>query len=525
MADAARAMNTTSSLFQKRTTHGRAGVPISWSERKARAAAKVERERQKALEAEAVLEFEEMVRNSIAKREQQIASWRAAAKSIDLHNAWRRAGIRWLRRTREARIAGPFQVPTSVAELCSTIEAYKLDKSPRGAVVAFLLAAIERNLRRTRKGKRKRDSEMLAATLHPECTMDPGESSDPHASSRGQRRRVVRKYSIQKLQSMSEETLRSYAVGSTPDNGYSFDPSSVQFKIDNIASKAGPWATPTEGATVDVFMFTNGAPPLHPESRACQVKCREGKWYVRKFDKLCGAVREPIGTVDELTEVPTTPERHDSKSEPRSLFIAAGTVNSKSEKQKSDEAQFVYTGPAPPSAHERFQTGLTGPVFSTRKRQNREEKPEQRAERHRQAAHHTSDLASFLANKEMYRRWAEHPSMLRRLIDLHGSEHVVNPDLRIIQQMLKAYKRPHAGEQNEESSPISASDCANQRQQAANVDTLSKLPTGQRRRNSLSPTKSSGGLVKRASFSACRPGSAASANVKLPSISVGDRLS
>lgn len=524
MADAARAMNTTSSLFQKRTTHGRPGVPISWSERKARAAAKVERERQKALEAEAAREFEEMVRESIAKREQQIASWKAAAKSIDLNNAWRRAGIRWLRKTREARIAGPFKVPTSVAELCSTIEAYNLDKSPRGAVVAFLLAAIERNLRRTRKGKRKRDSEMLATTLHPECTMDPGESSDPHASHRGQRRRIVRKYSIQKLQSMSEETLRSYAIGSTPANGYSFDPSSVRFKIDNIASIAGPWATPADGATVDVFMVTNGAPPLHPESRPCQVKCREGKWYVRKFDKLCGAVQEPIGTVDELTEVQSTHDRDYIKSESQSLLDAVGAANRKSEEQKSDETQFVYTGPEPPSAHERFQTGLTGPVFSTRKRHNREEKPEQRAARHRQAAHHTSDLASFLANKEMYRRWAEHPTMLRRLIDLHGSERIVTPDLRIIQHMLKMYKRPQPGEQNE-STLINASDSENQRHQAADLDAVSKLPSGQRRRSSLSPTKSSVGLVKQSSFIACRPGSEKSATLRLPSISVGDRLS
>lgn len=421
-------MNTTSSLFQRRTANPRQSTR---AQKKAAAAKKLAAELAAQQQEQARLEFEAMVRKSLDDRAAQINSWRNQAVAIQKANLPRRYAYKWLSITRAARIVGPFKVPSTPDELRRTISTYALDRTPSGAVAAFLLAAIERSSSRQRGGKRKRGSEeMLAETLHPECTqaVEEEEEEDNNVSSP---KRRVRKYSLQTLQRMSEDSLRSYTVGSSPQNGYNFDRNDISFQIDNFATKKHHH--PSDGAMIDVFLVTSGAPALHPESRSCQVKYKSGKWYVRKFDKLTTPVREAIG----LTS--SDNDNHNEFSYPSKPSDTNTRVPS-----ARNKPEVVYTGPTPPSEHDRFPTGLMRPI-RLKKGPKKAENPQQKSRRQLKAALKTSDLADFLASKEMYRRWIEIPYAERRLVDRRGIETRIRTNPADIKQKLESFKLPHAG--------------------------------------------------------------------------------
>lgn len=415
------AMNTTSSLFQRRTTKPRQSVR---EQKKAAAAKRAAAELAAQQEELARLEFEAMVKKSLEDRTAQINSWRNQAVQVEKANLPRRYAYKWLSITRAARYVGPFKVPATPEELRRTISTHSLDQTPTGAVAAFLLAAIERSSGRGRGGKRKRGSEeMLAETLHPECTQVDDDDEDEESS----RKRRVRKYSLQVLQKMSEDSLRSYTIGSSPENGYKLDRNKISFQIDNFATKKPHISS--DGTTVDVFLVTSGAPALHPHSRPCQVKCKSGKWYVRKFDKLTAPVREGVGT----TSIDDDEQNEYAYPSQKSRIPSAHA-----------RPELVYTGPSPPSEHDRFPTGLSRPI-KLKRGPKKAESSEQRSRRHRKAAMTTSDLADYLASKEMYRRWMEIPNAERRLVDRSGIETRIQTNLVDIKRKLDSFKVPHVG--------------------------------------------------------------------------------
>ena len=272
--------------------------------------------------------------------------------------------------------------------------------------------------------------------------------------------RRLRRYSVRKLQTMSDSTLGSYTVGASPSNGYRVCATEVQFRLDTLAAHrhvgsraAGTTGSaPEDGATAEVFLVTTGAPALHPKSRGCTVKFAKGRWFVRNFDRLCAPVRG--------IELPPLPEL--DAVEEALEDVSASILN--------------YIVPQ-----------ACRPMPFQKESKVQAESRAEHLSRCQKAAADTSGLAEHLALKEMYDRWTIAPNLLRHLVDGNGAKSVIVPSAKLVEAHIRALQLPGAQPAFPRVAVQSSPDPLDVRTRRASTRTL--VPPVTRNRTARPPTR------------------------------------
>eukprot|EP00035_Acanthoeca_spectabilis_P022377 m.443364 g.443364 ORF g.443364 m.443364 type:complete len:439 (-) comp18958_c0_seq1:117-1433(-) len=350
-----------------RSTHRKIFKKIDPNSTEGRKLAKKEKEAAAAEQA-----FAEMLKRQEEESLQLINQWREEAKEKEREKRVQTLALKWKTGTREARFYGPYSIPQKIGEADELFA--ELRKTPRGAVVAFLLALF-------RKGyNRALGNQMLASALHKDCVTDDG---------------TVRKFTLKCANKIDSQILASYVLSATPANGYEFNQDNIKFEFDNIHTPKV--FDKTEGNMVQVYLVTNGPLPTYPSARPVDVKYSDGLWGVRTFNKLTTAVE--VGKC----------RRH-------SLIDDDG------------ENEYADYKAVRRNEHESW---TAAPDFAAmqRRRKARGETEEKKEERRSRAQAEVQGLAGRLATRDLKKEWSEsNPNESRRLVDGSGTVKTVTLD-------------------------------------------------------------------------------------------------
>eukprot|EP00038_Savillea_parva_P001115 m.101486 g.101486 ORF g.101486 m.101486 type:complete len:488 (+) comp10394_c0_seq1:58-1521(+) len=334
-------------------------------------------------------EAEEAFAAMLKKQEEEslalINQWREEAKEKEKSRRLRAMALKWKYGTQEARILGPFSIPSKVDEADKMFD--ELRKTPRGAVAAFLLALFRKAY------NRPLGNQMLSRALHPDCITPDG---------------AVRKFTLKATHKIDSQILSSYAVAAHPQNGYSFNPNNIRFEFDNIHTPKVFEAK--EGSTALVYLVTSGPLPTYPTSRPVEVKFTDGRWGVRTFLKLT----MPVET---------------GRARRHSML----------EGEESDGGDDKFADYRHISRHDERESWTKAPDFAAIRRRKEArgdwETIEKKAERRSRAKEEVTGLAGRLATRDLKREWAEHsPRSSRRIVD--GSGHVKEVTLENVDKVL-----------------------------------------------------------------------------------------
>jgi len=418
-------------------------------------------ERERLEEERRVQEAEEARQRELRARAARRRDLLAQVKQINTKIVVRHCARRWRMVTASAREAGPHGLPESERAFvqlgCSSL------KTPKDAVVSFLLGTFKY------KKDRGAGERMLARTLHPELLV--GNFTDDlddfdfdaveKASSRtsipppSPSKRKLRKSTRLRLQTLRSNTLASYVVGTSPENGYALDPERVGFKFNLLLSTAGfgkADAPVPEGGRATVHVITSGA---LPPTRAVELKYHKGRWKVVDFSNLCTNVlppaEHPAGVTDtDETDAPTwvratspKPSRRSSVDRGRveghmRIFDTEGNVIGYERTRASLKGPISKRPTLPAIRTSRSYTGY-GTGFTPAPQMHRskvwqskvdEEEPD--LERHARARESTQLQAEALAAAEFVRKFEAEPKIARRIVTSG-----VEPSGKIAEVLLK----------------------------------------------------------------------------------------
>lgn len=327
---------------------------------------------------EAEEEFKRMM-NDIAKQNSLVmAGYRKQAIKCEQLLAARGAARVWRGKAAGLKFLGPYTLPNKVDRLSKLCETGLAD--PRSAVAMFLLVC----LRRSRS--RKLGTQMLLKVMHPDCLTfsQTGDGSETKPAAPD----LIRKHTYKNLHTFLPEVIASYVVGTTAKNGYAFDPDSIRYEIDVV--NTSKIYNNEHGATCNVWVVSTGAPPLHPNSRMVELKNYQGKWHVRRFNKLTADVQRTFNQeVDGL--IPNLKEE-----------------------------DYVTPINTSDTGLHRFREGGLG---KARRKLAAEKYRLQEISRTKRTVHarvETQGLATMLVNRDLYDKYIDNPNQERVLVDAHG---------------------------------------------------------------------------------------------------------
>lgn len=224
---------------------------------------------------------------------------------------------------------------------------------------------------------------MLLKVMHPDCltfSSADGNETNPAIPD------MIRKHTYKNLHNFVPEIVASYVVGTTAKNGYSFDPDSVRYEVDD--GNTTKVYKNEHGATCNVWLVTTGAPVLHPSSRMVELKNYHGKWHIRRFNKL-------------TAEVQRTFHRE---------FDVASPV---------DEDYVTPVNTSDTGLH-RFREGGLGKARRKLAAEKYRLQEKTRTKRQVFARVETQGLATMLVNRDLYDKYIENPSQPRQLVTADG---------------------------------------------------------------------------------------------------------
>lgn len=346
-----------------------------------------EKAKQEAEEAERIAAkqaYMEDLRKQEQKTRSVINMWRAQATAKEKMQRVKMLANVWRRGTKEARIMGPYSVPRTLPEAKQLFA--ELRQTPKGAVVAFLLALFRKSV------DRRIGNVMLAHALHGDCI--EGES-------------IVRKFTLKMTAKIDSQILGSYALAANPMNGYSYDPNNLKFEFDNLHT-ARPF-NPQEGDVAHVFLVTNGPLPTYPTSRPVEVKFSDGRWGVRSFVKLTTMVQPSVNVV------------HSSLMGSDGRMRRMSEVDTEGADIETLQADSTYQ-PVRRGDNESW----TAPIdFNAAKRRAEARGHVETKEEHDKRQTHAKDevqsLAGRLSLRDIKQTWeGTDPNASRRIVDGHG---------------------------------------------------------------------------------------------------------
>lgn len=359
----------------------------------------------------------EAVKQAAAARAAEHAKLLGKVKEVNTRIVVRRCATHWRTTTENARFAGPFLCPQSERQM-ATMQCAKR-ATPKDTVVAFLLAVM----------KYKRDrligEKMLSPVLHPDLLLGTSDSASSRASagnitleSTSSTRAKLRKSTKVRLQSLGENTLASYVLGTLPSNGYAYDPDNVNFAFsirlsDKNFDKKDERAK--DGDKAVVHIITSGA---LPPTRAVKLTRVDGQWAVHDFANLCTNVHPPVDIAAAVVEDTVTPRRHNPNDRGYvdgkiRIYDSRGNVIGYEPTRASLSGTYL---PDLRCGKNGFATGFTPAPKYVRAKAQRRESEVDLAARHDRARSSVQDHAAKLAAAEMLKKWNREPGLPRRVV-------------------------------------------------------------------------------------------------------------